>query len=301
MLYKKIFAGILFILFFFGGVFAFLYFAFEEITMEKVVSFFSTDDFYGWRGDEDVKGGNGEGGDKDTIWSPGPLVKDKEDLTGFLTKQGIIEETNRQRRKFDGEDLLENGKLNQIAEIKLTDMFEEQYFAHISPSGEGVSNIAENTTYEYLLIGDNLALGTYRDDEDVVSAWMNSPGHRANILNDKYTEIGVAARKGEYRDKDVWMAVQVFAMPITACPMIDEKLKNEIDRKNERAERLLKEREALQREIDGIRPRGGEEHVEKVEEYNALGEEYNNLIAQLDTLIDKYNKQIEARDECIHQ
>ena len=269
--------------------------------MERVFDFFSTDDFYGWRGDEDVKGGAGEEDERGIIWSPGPLVKEKDDLTGFLTRKGIIEETNRQRRNFNEANLSENEKLNQIAEIKLDDMFEKQYFAHISPSGEGVSNIAENTTYEYLLIGDNLALGTYRDDEDVVSAWMNSPGHRANILNGKYMEIGVAAREGEYRDKEVWMAVQVFAMPITACPMIDEGLKAEIDRKNERAERLLDEREVLEREISAIRPRGGEEHVKKVEEYNALGEEYNNLVATLDSLIDRYNKQVEARDECIHQ
>ncbi len=294
MRFQKIIVGLLFILILGGGVFSFFYFSYGDIMLEKTMNLFP--DFSVIVEQKETKIDESEG-----VWSPGPLVKEDENGVGFLTREGIIEETNNQRERFNTESLLENEKLNRTAEIKLEDMFEDQYFAHISPSGEGVGDIAGKITYQYLLIGDNLAMGSYRDDEDVVGAWMNSPGHRKNILEEKYKEIGVAAGQGNYQGKEVWMAVQVFGMPVTACPQVDDRLATEIDRKKDEAENLLQQREDLQKEIDNIRPRGSEEHIQKVEEYNALVERYNNLVKELDGLIDEYNHQIKLRDDCIRR
>ncbi len=295
MRYQNTITGIMIILVLAGGVFSFFYFSFDQIMKETVGEFFSDyfADFNRVEIDDVIE-------DIGEVWSPGPLVKEDDNhLSGVLTRAGIIGETNREREARNVAPLSENQKLNGIAKIKLNDMFENQYFAHISPLGVGVADIAKDTTYEYLLIGDNLAMGNYRDDSDIVNAWMMSPGHRRNILEERYGEIGVAAGKGNYEGREIWMAVQVFAMPSDACPEVDANLKREIERKKARAEELLSERDALQREIDAIRPRGGEEHIAKVSEYNKLVETYNNLIKSLDTLIEEYNQQIELRRRCV--
>lgn len=288
MRYQKLFAGLIFLLIFFGGVFSFFYFFFGGEMIKEITgafpSLFSSKDYEEENGDV-----------------VNPLIKENNGEAGFLTRQGIIEETNRQRELFGAIALTESEKLNKIADTKLDDMFEKQYFAHVSPEGEGVSHIADGLGYKFLLIGDNLAMGNYHDDEEVVRAWMNSPGHRKNILEERYREIGVAAKEGLYRGKTIWMAVQVFAMPTSACPEPSELLKNEIDRKRKEVEDLLIVKENLEKEIDSIRPRGSEFHVQKVEEYNELISRYNKLISSLDKLIDDYNRQIKAREDCVRK
>ncbi len=292
---QKIIFGLLVILLIGGGVFSYFHSSFGEIILRevnKILSDFSIYNNFNKDGDHN---------DEDEVRSPGPLVKDEDDGVGFLTGEGVIRETNKQREMFNAGLLSENEKLNEVARIKLDDMFEKQYFAHVSPIGIGVGDIVKEKQYDYLLVGDNLAMGNYRDDEDVVNAWMNSPGHRKNILEEKYEEIGVATKKGVYNNKEIWMAVQVFAMPSDACPAVDQLLVGEIERKKEEAKRMLQEREDLRAEIDAIRPRGSEEHIEKVEKYNGLVNDYNNLVASLDSLIDEYNQQVKARTDCIRQ
>jgi hypothetical protein len=285
MKYQKLFVGLIFLLIFIGGVFSFFYFFFGEEMIKEITTTFSS-----IFSSKDHEGENKE---------IDPLIKEGNGDGGFLTREGIIEETNRQRALFGMLVLDEKERLNEIADVKLDDMFEKQYFAHVSPDGDGVSHIADGMEYKFLLIGDNLAMGNYRDDEEVVRAWMNSPGHRKNILEERYREIGVAAKEGLYREKTIWMAVQVFAMPTSACPEPSELLKKEIDKKRQEAETMLVDKESLEREIDLIRPRGSELHVQKVEEYNALINNYNNLIVFLDKLIDDYNQQLKAREDCI--
>ena len=70
-------------------------------------------------------------------------------------------------------------------------------------------------------------MGNFKNDQDLVSAWLNSPGHRANILNTRFTEIGTAVLKGFYEGREVWMAVQEFGLPLSSCPNPDSKVKIE--------------------------------------------------------------------------
>ncbi len=290
MRYKETITGLLFIIILAGGIFSFFYFSLGDTIKESVKEFISEAEFDFLKNDSE---------EEKSVWSPGPLVREKRNDAGFLTAEGIIEQTNWERESFDRDPLTENEKLNDIAEIKLDDMFEKQYFAHISPSGEGVSDIAKNSTYEYLLIGDNLAMGSYRDDEDVVKAWMNSPGHRENILKERYTEIGVAAKKGEYENDEIWIAVQVFAMPTSACPEVDESLKQEIDNMEQEINSILERRDELQDEIDNIEEKGSALHVEKVEEYNSLGKKHDEVVISRNEIIDKYNRQVREKKECM--
>jgi len=120
------------------------------------------------------------------IIAPAPLRAVEETPKSFLTQAGIIKWTNSQRKEYDLPPLRENSELNALALIKAKDMLAEQYFGHISPAGEGVADLAEMIGYEFIIIGENLALGNFRDDQALVQGWMDSPGHRQNILNGQY-------------------------------------------------------------------------------------------------------------------
>ena len=148
----------------------------------------------------------------------------------ILSKDKVIEFTNKQRSENGSlEPLTENLKLDLSAEKKLQDMFDGQYFEHESPSGVKVGDLGEEVGYEYILIGENLALGNFKDDESLVLAWMNSPGHRANILNEHYKEIGVAVGSGIFEGRNVWLAVQHFGTPRNVCSKVDTVLYNQIN------------------------------------------------------------------------
>lgn len=138
---------------------------------------------------------------KKEILTPPPMRLVNENEVSFLTKEGVIKWTNIQRQQNGLSPLKENDKLNASAKAKVEDMFAKQYFDHYSPSGQGVADLAEKVGYDFVVIGENLALGNYEDDQDLVQSWMLSPGHRENILNDKYQEIGVWVQKGVFEEK----------------------------------------------------------------------------------------------------
>ena len=93
-------------------------------------------------------------------------------------------------------------------------MFAEQYFAHESPLGNDMVALAGTYNYPYRTIGENLAIGNYLSSQQMVTSWMNSSGHRANILNTSYTEIGVAVVRGTFEGREVWIGVQIYGKPI---------------------------------------------------------------------------------------
>lgn len=217
----------------------------------------------------------------------------------YLTDSGIIAETNNERVKGNLSILKENPKLSLSAQKKVEDMFAKQYFEHVSPSGVGVSDLGQSVGYEYIIIGENLALGNFEDDKSVLQAWMNSPGHRANIMNGNYTEFGVYAAKGMFEGKDTWLAVQHFGTPQNLCPRIDTLLKSTIQ-----ADQLkLKSIQAdLARKLINVNANtivDGKTHDELVTEYNLLVNKYNMLVAKSKTNINIYNKQVRAFNTCV--
>lgn len=127
-----------------------------------------------------------------------------------LTREKVIYFTNQARSGNDMHPLKENVFLNAIAEERAKDMFEKQYFAHTSPTGEEDSDIARKVGYHYNRLGENIAKGWYLNDKKLVDGWMQSPGHRKNILNVEFDEIGVAVIKGRYDGDEVIIGVQIF-------------------------------------------------------------------------------------------
>lgn len=229
---------------------------------------------------------------------PPPLKTEEENPEAFLTQAGVIRWTNFQREKYGLPSLQENFRLNVSAEAKTQDMFENQYFSHYSPSGSGVGDLVENVGYEFIAIGENLALGNFENDEALLQAWMDSPGHRANILNPIYQEIGVAVREGIFEGRSTWLAVQHFGMPLSACPQPDENLALEIEINQSEIRQLQNTLDSLQREIRSIRPKRGEIYQQKIEEYNSLVGEYNVLVDETKALISEYNSQVRLLNEC---
>ncbi|OGZ00234.1 MAG: hypothetical protein A2945_04360 [Candidatus Liptonbacteria bacterium RIFCSPLOWO2_01_FULL_52_25] len=214
-----------------------------------------------------------------------------------LTVAGVVQWTNAERATAGLAPLAGNAELNAAAKIRLDDMFQHQYFAHESPSGKDAEYVADASGYEFISLGENLALGVFEGDQDVVIAWMNSQGHRANILKDDFEEIGVAVGKNAFEKEQTWIAVQVFARPASSCPDMPATIKAEINVRQADLKRLQQELVALKAELEDM-PRGKERN-EKVDAYNALVGEYNALGATLKPLVAEYNAQATAYNTCI--
>lgn len=235
------------------------------------------------------------------VFTGGALRSSENASNAFLTGSGVLEWTNKNRSQFGAAALVPNPQLDNAAKAKLKDMFAQQYFEHISPQGKGPADLARAAGYNYIIIGENLALGNFKDDESLVTAWMNSPGHRANILNKKYTKIGIAVGQGVYEGRNVWMAVQEFGRPMNDCPAIDKNLKIRIDLLSKdlaEAESALNQKK---RELESLSPQSREEYEAynlEVKKYNDLVHIYNNRLDEAKQLTAQYNSQIKIFNAC---
>ncbi|MGR3323305.1 MAG: CAP domain-containing protein [Pseudooceanicola sp.] len=101
-----------------------------------------------------------------------------------------------------------DARLTEAARTHAADMIRRGYFAHNTPEGDGPSDRASAAGYEWCFVAENIAQGQSGVAE-VMESWMNSPGHRANILHARPREAGVARLPGTGRS--TW--VSVFAAP----------------------------------------------------------------------------------------
>lgn len=219
-----------------------------------------------------------------------------------LTRVGVIAATNAERQAAGVPVLVENEKLNTAAERKMQDMFTRQYFEHVSPDGHGPGYIADQAGYNYIVVGENLALGNFKDNKAILTAWMNSPGHRANIVSDKFTEIGVAVGQGVFEGQRVWIGVQEFGRPASECPVIDATLRVSINGQRATIDNLGAELARRRQELQNMpRSTAAEQRAynTKVDEYNGLVKNYNAAVTRLRSDISKYNDQVRAFNACI--
>jgi hypothetical protein len=181
---------------------------------------------------------------------------------------------------------------------KAKDMIAKQYFAHKSPDGITVSDLANIHGYAYSLIGENSALGDFVSSRDVLNGWMNSPGHRANILKKGYTEIGVAAIMGAYEGRQVWYAVQEFGRPPPNCPPADTNKESIIRQTEAKMDELASQLSVLKQKIDtqtGTR----EEINAAIDQYNVIAAAHNDLLSSLKVIITAYNAEVATYNACI--
>lgn len=102
----------------------------------------------------------------------------------------VVELVNAERAKHGLSPLTLDAELCQKARVKSQDMAENNYFSHTSPTYGSPFDMMKKLGITYRSAGENIAMG-YATPEAVVRAWMNSEGHRANILSEKYTRLGV--------------------------------------------------------------------------------------------------------------
>jgi len=121
--------------------------------------------------------------------------------------------TNDERQAQNLSTLTTNPLLVQAAEMKANDMATKGYFAHTSPEGKTPWYWLDQVGYKYQYAGENLAIN-FSDSKDVTEAWMNSPTHRANIMKDKYTDVGTGIATGIYQGKETVFVAQVYANPL---------------------------------------------------------------------------------------
>jgi len=176
-----------------------------------------------------------------SVATPPPLRAGSAEQGGQLSINGVLLATNEERTDNGAAALRLNSVLNQAAHNKLQDMFAQQYFDHVSPQGKGPADVVDATGYSYIRVGENLALGNFGSDQELVQAWMDSPGHRENILTRGYSEIGIAVGQGMFENKQTWIAVQTFGTPASVCAAVDTDLKKNIEDKQLATETLQQE------------------------------------------------------------
>lgn len=107
----------------------------------------------------------------------------------------VVKLVNQERSKVGLPPLKENWELSRVARYKSEDMITKNYFSHTSPTYGSPFQMMKDFGISYQAAGENIAAGQ-RTPAEVVEAWMNSEGHRKNILSPTYTEIGVGYVKG---------------------------------------------------------------------------------------------------------
>jgi len=125
-----------------------------------------------------------------------------------ITKSALENFVNQTRQSMGLQPLSENAKLNQAAQLKAQNMVQDQYFNHTSPSGVSPWFWFSQAGYKYKYAGENLAIGFY-DSQEVYNAWLNSPSHKANIVNPNYTDVGTAVLNG-FGQNNTIVVVQEF-------------------------------------------------------------------------------------------
>ncbi len=124
----------------------------------------------------------------------------------------LIDLTNKTRVDNGLQPLLYNNQLATAADLKGDDMVSRKYFSHFAPDGTSPWHWIKLAGYSFLFAGENLAIN-FRSSTEVEKAWMASPKHRANILDPRYEDIGIATVPGISNDKQVLFVVQLFGKP----------------------------------------------------------------------------------------
>ena len=130
---------------------------------------------------------------------PGQVLKlpaEDKSVSSFETE--VIRLVNVERAKNGLSPLTHDWELSRVARYKSMDMKENNYFSHTSPTFGSPFDMMKSFGISYRSAGENIAKGQ-TTPQKVVNSWMNSQGHRANILNKSYTHIGVGyVKSGNY-------------------------------------------------------------------------------------------------------
>lgn len=147
----------------------------------------------------EIKSANPQIKNPDLIY-PGQIINiPTVDLSVSAYEAEVVRLVNVERQKNGVSPLTEDWQLSRVARYKSQDMKDKKYFSHTSPTYGSPFQMMKSFGISYKSAGENIAKG-YASPKAVVDGWMNSPGHRANILNSSFTHIGV----GYVKDGNYW-------------------------------------------------------------------------------------------------
>jgi hypothetical protein len=144
-------------------------------------------------------------------------------ITAQFNNDDLLLQTNARRADKGLAPLQLNPQLSQAAYQKGQDMFAKNYWAHNAPDGTTPWVFIKDSGYEYLYAGENLARG-YSSAPDVVNAWMNSQGHRDNILSSNYDDVGFAVLAGTLDGDETILVVQEFGRKMAGSPETSQRI-----------------------------------------------------------------------------
>ncbi len=136
------------------------------------------------------------------------------DFLASVLPSVLIDLANDDRRGGNVAVLTQNPLLKEAARLKAEDMVSRGYFAHVSPEGVSPWHWISQAGYEFAYAGENLAVN-FDDSAAVNDAWMRSPGHRENILNGHFTEVGIAVARGMHEGQETLFVVEMFGSPVS--------------------------------------------------------------------------------------
>jgi hypothetical protein len=137
-------------------------------------------------------------------------------LFGIIEVSALTDGTNQARATDDISALQMSPLLQAAAQEKANDMAMNNYFAHTSPAGLTPWYWFNEVGYDFSRAGENLAVN-FSDSGDVTAAWLNSPEHRANILDPHFTQIGIAVAQGTYNGHAATYVVELFGTPVAGA------------------------------------------------------------------------------------
>ena len=126
-----------------------------------------------------------------------------------VTTAGLLSATNQARADAREQPLVINEQLAKAAQLKVQDMFNDQYWAHIAPDGTTPWHWFSEAGYTYAEAGENLAKN-FVSSESAVAAWLASPTHRANLLKADYKDVGFAVMDGILEGKPTTLVVALY-------------------------------------------------------------------------------------------
>ena len=213
--------------------------------------------------------------------------------------QDIIDLVNEARTAEGLGTVKENFRLKLSAMEKAEHMRDNDYFEHISPSGLNPWYFAQKQNYEYRSFGENLALG-YFSAKSVHEGWMNSPGHRANILSENFEEIGVAILEFQQDGRKSYLIVQHFGTQLKPADLVTEIVCDKKSKKNceeaedeeERIEDLVEQQEKIIKEAkkDGVSAKELNRLEENLEDLEEAEEEMEDYLEECEDFIKKCDK-----------
>ena len=174
------------------------------LTAEKGISFGGFCKIFSLNCGQNVVGTVKPSGSTGTV-KPGSSDTGTVSSVNSMEKQ-VASLTNSERKSAGFGSLTLDSQLSKLARMKAEDMAKKGYFSHTSPTYGSAFDMMKKYGVSYRTAGENIAKGQ-KTPEAVMNGWMNSSGHRANILSSTYTHIGVGYAK-DSKGNTYW--VQIF-------------------------------------------------------------------------------------------